>query len=497
MKQKIILTLSLLLLLFTALAGCKEQEKSSIEELSIIVTEDNIQQLEEYTELKKLDLSGSTCYQAIGEYVKNHPQVEVTYTVQMGSVQASNTLTSLVLDPGLCDYATLYENLAYLPMLKSVSLPQTTFSTQELADLKERYPDVEWNYTVSLSEAEINNEITEIDLSDLEPNRVEEAATILSLFPNISKVELMDADGKSKLSKDDVKKLQESAPHASFHYTFELFGKTVSTTDERIEYVQQEIGNEGEIELRSALDILKGCSYFLLDDCGFDNEVLDRVRSDYYPETKVVWRVHQTNKGRSWLTDTKVLRAVYGINDKNSHVLSYCNEVKYLDLGHNTEMVDISFCASMLDLEIAILSGSPIVDLSPLSNCKKLEFLEIAWCGHITDVSPLAACDGLKHLNIGHTRTKNAITLKGLNLETLSFVNSGKLGGYTEAKWAEIKAAFPDCWITYDPMFDTYASPYGVGWRYKKGGGYTECYAKVREVFELDEIDKLVANGAK
>ena len=146
----------------------------------------------------------------------------------------------------------------------------------------------------------------------------------------------------------------------------------------------------------------------------------------------------------------------------------------------------------MPDLEIAILSGSPIKDLSPLSNCKKLEFLEIAWCGHLTDVSPLAGCVGLKHLNIGHTRIKNISTIKHLKLEMLSFVNSGSMVGFTEAHWNEFQAMFPTTWITYNPLFDSNASPYGAGWRYTQAGGYTPIYRKVRDVFGYDAIDKLV-----
>ena len=205
----------------------------------------------------------------------------------------------------------------------------------------------------------------------------------------------------------------------------------------------------------------------------------------------------QTNKGRSWLTDTEVLRAVYGVNDSNSDVFKYCTKVKYMDFGHNTEMVDISFMAYMPDLEIAILSGSPITDLSPLANCKKLEFLEIAWCGYVRDISPLAQCDGLKNVNLGHTRVKDLSPLYGLDMEMISFVNSGNRVSFTEAHWQEIQEAMPDCWITFNPLFDNNATPYGTGWRYKAAGGYTAIYRKVRDVFGYDEIDKILAGQKK
>ena len=140
----------------------------------------------------------------------------------------------------------------------------------------------------------------------------------------------------------------------------------------------------------------------------------------------------------------------------------------------------------MPDLEIAILSGSPIADLTPLQNCKKLEFLEIAWCGYVKDVSPLAGCHRLRYLNVGHTRVKDFSALTGLDLKMLSYVNSGNRVGFTEYHWEQIQEQFPTCWITFNPLADNNASPYSTGWRYKAAGGYTPIYRKVRDVFGYD-----------
>jgi hypothetical protein len=235
------------------------------------------------------------------------------------------------------------------------------------------------------------------------------------------------------------------------------------------------------------LDILTACTYFKLDSCGMSNEVVAGIRDDY-PNTEVVWRIVQPNKNwRSWLTDTDTLRAVYGIDDTNSGQFKYLTKVKYMDLGHNTSMVDLSFCAYMPKLEIAILSGSPIKNVTPLANCKKLEFLEIAWCGHLKDISPLAGCDSLKYLNISHTAVKDVSALSGLKLELLSYVNSGRMG-LTADYWVEVQKMFPSCLITFNPLNDSNATPYGVGWRYKESGGYTPIYRKVRDVFGYDNM---------
>lgn len=450
------------------------------------VTASTISKLEQYKYLEEADLSGSTCYDAILSYMKAHPTVDVYFNVPLGGTTVKNTTTDLSLKQGSYAYDTLLKNLKYVTSLKHLSLPGTSLTAQQISDLRSAYPALDISYTMAAQGAELNETATSVDLSALTADQVDGTIEQLKQYPNIVYVELMK-DGKSSLSIADVKKLQDALPKVVFHYSFELFGKTVSTTDERIEYVKKSIGDKDEAKIREALDILDGCTYFLLDDCGISNEILADIRSDY-PNTKVVWRIHQYNKGRSWLTDTKVLRAVYGINDDNSYVLRYLNEVKYMDLGHNTEMVDISFCAYMPDLEIAILSGAPIKDVSPLAKCKKLEFLELAWCGHINDISALAGCTGLRYLNVGQTKVKDLSALKNLDLLMLSHVTSGKMG-ITSADWQTFQTQHPDCWIT---NYHGEGYPYSTGWRFKQGGGYTDIYRKVRDVFGYDEIDKVL-----
>lgn len=454
--------------------------------VTMTVTASTISKLEQYKYLEEADLTGSTCYDAILSYMKAHPTVDVYFNVPLGGTTVQNTTTDLSLKQGGYAYDTLLKNLKYVTSLEHLSLPNTSLTAQQINDLRSAYPTLDISYTMAVQGTEMNETTTSVDFSALTSDQVDGAIAQLKQYPNVVYVELMNG-GKSSLSIADVKKLQDAVPNVVFHYSFELFGKTVSTTDERIEYVKQSIGDSGEAKIREALDILDGCTYFLLDDCGISNEILADIRSDY-PETKVVWRIHQYNKGRSWLTDTKILRAVYGINDDNSYALRYLNEVKYMDLGHNTEMVDISFCAYMPDLEIAILSGAPIKDVSPLANCKKLEFLELAWCGHITDISALAGCTGLRYLNVGQTKVKDLSPLKNLNLLMLSHVTSGTMG-ITSADWQTVQEQHPDCWIT---SYHSDGYPYSTGWRFKKSGGYTDIYRKVRDVFGYDEIDKVL-----
>ena len=448
-----------------------------VEHLSQVVTEADFLGLEEYPNLKTLDLTGSTCYAAIGRYIKFHPQVQVTYTVNMGGKEVDPYAEELSLSHGEYTYDGILNNLQYLLNLKKLHLSHVNFSKEEMDALKEAYPHLEFSYTVMLFSQEYPSETETLNLSFLSKDQVQEAARGIGLLPALSFVELMNED-TSALDKKDVKVLVDAAPSAAFHYTFSLFGKTISTNDKTVEFKKHSIGNEGEPELREALAIMTGCESFRLIDCGLDNEVLAKLRADF-PRTKVVWRV-QFGK-YSAMTDTDTIRAVYNVFDDTCFNLRYCNEVKYMDLGHNDSLTDFSFISFMPELEILIVSGSAISDLSVFENCKKLEFLEMASCLKLKDLTPLAGCESLKQLNISYTKVKDLTPLDGLPLERFMSIHTW----VQEPEQKIFRQIHPDCWTTF-----YYGNqPFGKGWRYDDNGlTYSAMYKKVREVFDLDSI---------
>lgn len=461
----------------TELTAPSLSPEEQVDSLTLVVEEDDFEELEQYTNLKTLDLTGSTCYAAIQRYQKFHPQVNVIYTVHFGSQEVAPTASELSLSSEDYDFSSLLENLRYLPELKRLSLSRISFSGEELDQLQAAYPNLELTYSVMLFGSEIPSDTQSVDLSFLTPDQTAEAARGLSLLPNLTSVELMDADGSSHLEKTDVKVLVDAAPQAIFHYTFRLFGQTISTNDEVVEFKKYAIGNEGEGELRQALDIMTGCKTFGLFDCGIDDELLARLREEY-TNTKIVWQVHFGKY--SVRSDTDTIRAVKNVFDSTCYNLRYCNEVKYMDLGHNETLSDLSFVGFMPELEILIASGCSVSDLSGFENCKKLKFLELAYCGKLSDISPLAGCESLTDLNIFGTKVSSLVPLDGLPLEHFMSARARVPADEQE----QFKEIHPDCWTTFNA-----SGPYGKGWRYEKNGkDYTEGYKKVREVFNLDSI---------
>ena len=68
------------LLLAVLLCGCAKEEPVPettappvVEKLTLVVTEEDIHRLEEYPDLKEVNFSSSTCYEAIRNYRLSHP----------------------------------------------------------------------------------------------------------------------------------------------------------------------------------------------------------------------------------------------------------------------------------------------------------------------------------------------------------------------------------------------------------------------------------------
>ena len=290
------LRLCLLLLLCLLLTGCgraedadqtspstentapTEDTRDTVEQLSIVVTEFDISQLSYYTSLKELDLSGSTCYPQIMEYIRMNPQVQVTYTVELGGTVARNDTTSLVLEKGQFDPDLVLVNLAYLPELTSLSLPDTDLPNETLAALEEAYPELAFTYTITLLGQSYPRDTTHLDLTDITPAQAAQAAPVLGQFTHLQTVNLMNGSGSCQLAVSDVKTLVDAAPGVKFHYSFSLFGKTISTDDETVTYKNVTLTDSGVEELRAALGIMTGCDAFILDGCNLSSEELAAIR---------------------------------------------------------------------------------------------------------------------------------------------------------------------------------------------------------------------------
>ena len=437
-----------------------------------------------FPDLKTIQAENCYDYAQLEKLASHLPDVEVAYKVDLGGEAGGYhpETASLQMNPGSYSYDGLMTNLKHLPLLQTIQFKNAAFAPEEMAQLQEAYPNITMSFTAEILGQEYDVSTKSLDLSALTPDQVDDVASRLGVLSSLETVELM-ASGTSHLALADVKKLVDAAPNAKFHYVFDFYGITVDSSAEEVIIKNIKVeDNNFEQNLRSALDVMSGCKRFVLDAKGqydkmwqkISNEALAKIREDYRDKVNFVWRVYFGDNGSS-LTDAEVIRAVYGLTDDNSKPLIYCEKVRYIDFGHNEYLDYMDFLSGMKELEVAILSGAPLKDLTPIKECKNLKFLEIANCLYIPDISPLKECTQLEMLNISFTTFKDMSVLDDLNLTHLTCVRTEIEDEVIEQYMLD----HPDCWTVYEGD-----QPYGVGWRYAENGqDHLDWYAKMVKAF--------------
>lgn len=463
--------------------GSRFPSDSKLLKVSDLSQEDMEILLRFFPSLETLDATSGNSqmnYQLLEAFQAERPECRVLYEIDLGGKRVEPDTTELVLAMGEYDFVTLMRNLTYLRDLKSLKLRLPELTAEQIGEIKTAFPEVEVSYTVEVFLKEYETGTTELDLSAMTDEDAALAAEQIKLLPNLAYVNLNTENGIGALSLEGVKGLMEAAPNVVFDFTFDFYGYKLSTADEEVHIKNTKIGDAGEQDIRNALDLLKNCKRFVLEYCQVSYDVLEKIRDDYRDRTKVVWRVEFG--GGSTLTDAEVIRCTYDLVDDNCENLKYCEDVRFVDFGHNEWLDSCDFVAGMTSLEYCILSGAPIKDLSAFANCKNLKFLEIAFCEYVTDLTPLASCENLQMLNISNTHALDLTPLDNLPLTHFSArTNPSGVSRIAQEEQARFIRQHPDCWTAFAG-----AQPYGVGWRYDEDEiTPLPQYALVQSVFKL------------
>lgn len=469
MSNKKVLAALLCALMIFVLCGCTEKvelagQKLPVDatELTAVLQKGETAQLDNFPALTYADFSGSECYDEIFTWSMAHPQVDVRYTVTFpdGTV-AANDAKSLDLS-GLVssDVDAAAELFAYLPRLEELVLLPGDFSPAQVAKLSEA-SGLDIDYSYSLCGQSIDLKAHSLDLSMLTDEDVAAALELLPTLPELSMVGL-GVQQEGRLSWDNVYALVQACPEVEFDYEFSIYGKSFNLGDKEIDLNHMQLGDNGAQVLQAAR-CMKNLEYLDMDFCDVPNEAMEQIRNGL-PGVKVVWRIW-FGEAYSVRTDVEKILAskpsVGGmLHDEHVRVLKYCTDLKYLDLGHNMFITDISFVSYMPKLEVLVMAMNAITDLSPLANCPELEYLEIQTNENLADLSPLANCKKLAHLNVVRCRYVADISpLFGLEKLERFWLGSGNMVPAEQKE--QFRQLFPDC------IFNEYAfsDPTADGWR--------------------------------
>lgn len=430
-----------------------------------------------------------TPYEEIAAYIDENPHVNVTYSVTIDGGEQPlkiNQNTQRITLTSPAQVPSLAEQAVYLPTMETLYLDFTPNET-ELIAIHESFPDTQLSLSAfTIGGVTYPGDATELNLADFAYSNPKETIRVLQALPAVKTVNLMDTYETSRLTLDNVLALQEGCPDVLFLYRFDLFGQPVSTDMESLIYTNVGIGDRGLNQFRRIMPIMKNLTYLRLDTCDTSDAATAQLREELKDKCKVAWRVFFGQNDA--LTDTYKIWATWNLNTVEVQVLRYCNEVKYLDLGHN-HFANMDFLAGMPDLEMAIVAIGRASDISGIANCKKLEFLEIFSNTELTDddMQHLAGLTNMKYLNISNlprirdlSFTDNMDQLRWLWC-TMSYVKKDEI--------KRVQELHPDCIVKY--IYFT-GDPTDYGWRYTKESGYTQMspeYALVRARFGYDQWD--------
>lgn len=394
-------------------------------------------------------------------------------TVYIGGALVEVDSTELNLAELTYDLDNLAIASARLTAVTRIDLGLTDLTYKQLMQIRAAFPDAQIDYSLDILGNVVDQYREELDLSAMPLDQAEALLDYLPMLTELKTINFVSEEGVCVFTLDDIPVLdafREALPGVKFTVKFDLFGQTVTSEDEQIEYYRVPIGNEGVETVRAVLPYLSSCQRFVMDGCGVDNDVMAQLREDF-PQTKVVWRVwfegpnYESElwlRRYSFLTDTEVIWTI-AVSDENSHVLKYCIDTKYVDFGHDRMITHVDFLGYMPNLEVAILALTKVSDISGLANCPKLEYLEI-FTSNVTDLSPLANCKELKHLNIAKLPgVQDLSPLFGLTkLERLRVV----MYNYVPVdQLEELKQHVPGCEILDKDWDET-----DGGWRYGPNG---------------------------
>ena len=382
--------------------------------LTAVVTADDLQRLDEFTGLTSADFSGSTCYAEILSWANSHPDVAVRYTVTLPDGRTiPNDTTALELT-GLTSFTAPQAAalLQYLPKLQTVDLgvaqADSRLSAEDLAAITAANPNATVHYALSLLGREVSLTDSELDLSSVTADQLGEVLPVLSSMSSLQTIHL-GSEGNG-LSWDNLTAIHNAAPSAALDYGFSLWGVDANLQDEYLSFSHIKMNDQGE-SVRRVVPLMTRLQTLDMDSCDVSNEAMAVIR-DENPNVDVIWRIWFARY--SVRTDVERILASSvanggEVNNTEAEKLKYCTKVKYLDLGHNRVLSDISFARSMPELEVLILAINDVSDISPLADCPKLEYLEIN-STNVTDLTPLSNASSLRHLNIGRTARSNENT---------------------------------------------------------------------------------------
>ncbi|MPM19738.1 hypothetical protein SDC9_66164 [bioreactor metagenome] len=337
--------------------------------------------------IEETDISGEDAQALMARF----PNISFLYTAEIFGVKVNSDATALDLTSAVIDETALVDALAPLKALTAVDLSGQTLSADTMNALRERYPNIQFAFTVDVFGQLVASDANELDLRGNTFTAPEEVAAVLTSLPNLTYCDLCDTG----LTNEQMETLMAQFPGVKFVWYVDIGAWRIRTDIEAFS-----TGNSDEFP--------NGAGYF-------------------------------TGKGRTSLTNTEV------------EALKYCTDLVYLDVGHN-KITSLAFLEGLTKLRVLIVGSNKLPDITPVSKLENLEYLEM-FMNLVTDISPLSGLTKLQYLNCSRNSFTDITPLLTMTqLKKLWIVNNRQI---SKDDFTKLIAALPECEICTSAVHST------------------------------------------
>ena len=460
------------------------------------LTDEDVATLDYFTRLKTVEAQECTDYPQLAALTARRPEVTVEYTVTIDGREYPQD-TAVVSISGITEEEI--NLLTYLPELTAVTAVGCR-TPEQMTQLRDFCQEKGLSFALRFGTKTYPDTVEELDVTGVTDGELE----LLQLLPELKTLHLKNPEADP----ETVAQLRSTYPKADISWEVEIAGVSfpddtkevdlsavlessaaqtaagtaagtqtavgaqtaagAQTTTKTQTTTGTATGTQSTKETQSAApavtlnleDLEKKMSYLsdakqvFLGKCGLDNEELAALRERVRDSYKLVWTVQLGKKLTARTDDTTfmpVREHVYYFLDEDAYNLRYCEDMLCVDVGH-MGLTNIDFVKGMPHLQILILAhNGQLQDISPISSCKELIFLELDWSA-VKDFTPLVGCTSLEDLNIGLTYPSVEPLMQMTWLKNLWMVDRG--GAY------QLSQALPDTKIVASADVTV-----GAGWR--------------------------------
>ncbi len=342
-----------------------------------------------FPELETVNAQSCTDYVALAKAYTQYPQVTFHYTVPVGADRYTPDTTTVTLTSLSREDIPMLEALPCLTKVDGQNCREYSL----LQQLAQSHPEWEVTTLTSIAGTEISSDATEMDITGA---GYEELSVGLAAMPNLKELTIHDPQATGA----QLTQLRSEYPNVDIHWDVTACGATFSGDATEVDISGQPIGSIEEAKRIGAL--FPNLEKLIVDSTGIENEDMAAYRDEVRSEYKVVWTIIFTSKCKARTDETyfmPIKQGEYYFEEKNVYDLRFCEDMVCIDIGHSN-VKTIDFAAYMPHLKYLILAWTQVEDITPLSNCKELIYLELDH-GIVHDFSPLLGCTALEDLHIG------------------------------------------------------------------------------------------------